>query len=133
MKEHQVKAALHLCYIKNGANFSVPGSGKTTVVLTVYEKLRLEGKVNCLLLLVHRLVLGPGEVNLWKHLEEIPDYYIFAGDHKINREIEYYKTKDFHELYLTSFHTLLNDVNDVIELLSTRNLKAFVVIDELII
>ncbi len=44
LKEHQIKAALHLSYIKHGANFSVPGSGKTSVVLTVFEKLRLEDR-----------------------------------------------------------------------------------------
>jgi hypothetical protein len=33
LKEHQLKAALHLLSVENGANFSVPGSGKTSVVL----------------------------------------------------------------------------------------------------
>src|ERR1035441_10994146 len=40
LKEHQIKAALHLLAVGNGANFSVPGSGKTTVVLTVFHWLR---------------------------------------------------------------------------------------------
>ena len=130
LKEHQVKAALHLGYIKNGANFSVPGSGKTSVVLTVFEKLRLEGQVNCLFVIGPPSCFGPWRNEFKETLGRYPDYYIFAGDQKINREIEYYKTKGFHELYLTTFHTLLNDINDVIELLSTKGLKAFVVIDE---
>ncbi len=37
LKDHQVKAAMHLLLVKNGANFSVPGSGKTTVVVTVHR------------------------------------------------------------------------------------------------
>ena len=53
LKEHQVKAAYHLYLVKNGANFSVPGSGKTAVVLTVYEKLKQEGLVNVI------YVVGP--------------------------------------------------------------------------
>jgi SNF2 family DNA or RNA helicase len=130
LKEHQVKAALHLSYIKNGANFSVPGSGKTTVVLTVYEKLRLEGKVNCLFVIGPPSCFGPWRSEFKDTLGRNPDYYIFAGDQKINREIEYYKREDFHELYLTTFHTLLNDIDDVIEFLSIRNLKAYVIIDE---
>src|ERR1043165_878070 len=36
LKEHQLKAALHLLAVTHGANFSVPGSGKTTVVLAVF-------------------------------------------------------------------------------------------------
>jgi SNF2 family DNA or RNA helicase len=130
LKEHQVKAALHLNYIKNGANFSVPGSGKTTVVLTVYEKLRLEGKVNCLFVVGPPSCFGPWQSEFKDTLGRNPDYYIFAGDQKINREIEYYKRENFHELYLTTFHTLLNDVNNVIEFLSNRNLKAYIIIDE---
>ena len=39
LKDHQIKAFYHLSSVKNGANFSVPGSGKTTVVLSAYEKL----------------------------------------------------------------------------------------------
>ena len=41
LKGHQLKAAYHLYLVHNGANFSVPGSGKTSVVLSVYEKLKL--------------------------------------------------------------------------------------------
>ena len=46
--QHQVKAALHLVNVAHGANFSVPGAGKTSVVLAVYEYLRLKGSVNML-------------------------------------------------------------------------------------
>jgi len=130
LKEHQVKAALHLSYIKHGANFSVPGSGKTSVVLTVFERLRLEDKVNTLFVIGPLSSFGPWRNEFKETLGREPDSYIFAGDLKINREIEYYKTEEFHELYLTTFHSLLNDVNNVIEFLSTKNLKAFLVIDE---
>ena len=44
LKPHQLKSAYHFYTLKNGANFSVPGSGKTSTLLSVYEKLRLEGK-----------------------------------------------------------------------------------------
>jgi len=53
LKDHQLKAAYHLYLVKNGANFSVPGSGKTSVVLTVYEKLKQEGLANVI------YVVGP--------------------------------------------------------------------------
>lgn len=130
LKEHQVKAALHLSYIKNGANFSVPGSGKTSVVLAVFEKLRLEGNVNCLFVVGPPSSFGPWQSEFKETLGRKPDSYIFAGNLKINREIEYYKTEKFHELYLTTFNTLLNDINNVIDFLSSKNLKVFLVIDE---
>ena len=53
LRDHQEKSAFHLYNTGNGANFSVPGAGKTTVVLSVYEKLRREGVVDTL------FVLGP--------------------------------------------------------------------------
>lgn len=53
LKDHQIKASFHLYPLGNGANFSVPGSGKTTVILTVFERLRKEGRVNSL------FVVGP--------------------------------------------------------------------------
>ncbi|RJP70541.1 MAG: DEAD/DEAH box helicase [Ignavibacteriales bacterium] len=130
LKEHQVKAALHLSYIRNGANFSVPGSGKTAVVLTVFEKLRLEDKVNCLFVVGPPSCFGPWRNEFKETLGREPNNYMFAGDIKINRETEYYKTEKFHELYLTTFHTLLNDIESVIEFLSNKNLKVFFVIDE---
>ena len=40
LKEHQKKSAYHLYKAECAANFSVPGSGKTSVVLAVYEILK---------------------------------------------------------------------------------------------
>lgn len=67
LKIHQLKAAYHLYILGNGANFSVPGSGKTTVVLTVYEKLKHEGKVNTLFVVGPPSCLALGKMNLLKH------------------------------------------------------------------
>ena len=53
LRDHQFKAAYHLYQIRKGANFSVPGAGKTTVVLTVYELLKSQGLVDTL------FVIGP--------------------------------------------------------------------------
>ncbi|MDR2408117.1 MAG: hypothetical protein LBE13_08405, partial [Bacteroidales bacterium] len=61
LKPHQIKAAYHHYILKNAANFSVPGSGKTTTVITVYEKLKQERKVNTL------FVVGPpSSFTAWK-------------------------------------------------------------------
>jgi len=130
LKEHQVKAMMHLYYIKNGANFSVPGSGKTSVVLAVFEKLRLEGKVDILFVVGPPSSFGPWKSEFKETLGRVPNAYVFAGDLKINREIEYYKTEKFHELYLTTFHTLLNDIKYVTDFLSSKNLNVFLIIDE---
>jgi SNF2 family DNA or RNA helicase len=131
LKEHQIKAAFHLYSLKNGANFSVPGSGKTSVVLAVYEKLKNEGKCNIL------FVIGPPSCfQPWKHefnetLGRKVDAIILSGGSKNDRKAEYYKSKeDSFELYLCTFHTALNDYLEIIKFLSQNGINAFVVIDE---
>lgn len=46
LETHQLKSLYHLYSCSSAAVFSVPGSGKTSVVLAYYEKLKLEGKVD---------------------------------------------------------------------------------------
>lgn len=131
LKQHQIKAAFHLYSLKNGANFSVPGSGKTSVVLSVYEKLKSEGKCNTL------FVIGPPSCfQPWKHefLETLGrkvNSIILSGGSKIDRKSEYYKSKEnSFELYLCTFHTAQNDYLDIIKFLSQSGINTFVVIDE---
>jgi SNF2 family DNA or RNA helicase len=130
LKEHQVKASYHLWLIGNGANFSVPGAGKTTVVLSVYEKLRLQGKVNTLFVVGPSACFGPWKDEFKTVLGRESDYNILAGGNKSQRKSEYYKMEGISELYLTTFHTLLNDQDEVITFLTNYNVRAFLVIDE---
>jgi SNF2 family DNA or RNA helicase len=131
LKEHQKKAAYHLYLLGNGANFSVPGSGKTSVVLSVYEKLKKEGKVNTLFVVGPASCFGP-----WRHEFELtlgrkPVYNILAGGGQHVRKLNYYvnnSTKS--ELYLTTFQTLLYDQNEVKVLFEEKGINIFLVIDE---
>lgn len=51
--EHQAKAAYHMAYSLNSCNFSVPGTGKTTIVYSAYSFLKSKNKVERL------LIIGP--------------------------------------------------------------------------
>lgn len=131
LKIHQLKAAYHLYLLGNGANFSVPGSGKTSVVLTVYEKLRSEGKVNVLFVVGPPSSFGPWKKEFLDTLGRNPHNIILAGGNKDQRKNYYYSTQDHRaELYLTSFQTLLSDKKEVSQFLKQKNLKAFFVVDE---
>ena len=131
LKEHQIKAAYHLYLVQNGANFSVPGSGKTAVILTVYEKLRTEGKVNSLFVVGPPACFGPWRQEFEDTLGRKPDFRILAGGDQVTRKSEYFKPiQEKGELYLTTFQTLLNDLDDVIALLTQKSNKTFLVIDE---
>lgn len=131
LRQHQIKAAFHLYSIKNGANFSVPGSGKTSVVLSVYEKYRREQECNVL------FVIGPpSSFQPWQHefsatLGRKPDTVILSGGSKNNRKLEYYKSREVaSELYLSTFQTIMNDVEDAIKFLRQKSINVFLVVDE---
>ncbi|MFA5136147.1 MAG: DEAD/DEAH box helicase [Patescibacteria group bacterium] len=130
LKNHQVKASYHLYLLGNGANFSVPGSGKTTTVLTVYEKLKQDNKVNTLFVIGPPACFGPWKSEFGEVLGRKPKYSILAGGTSTTRKLEYIKYQNNSELYLTTFQTLLNDQNEVCSFLKSKNVKAFLVVDE---
>lgn len=131
LRIHQLKAAFHLYQIGNGANFSVPGSGKTTVVLTVYEKLRQEGKVNTLFVVGPPSCFGPWKAEFLETLGRTPSYTILAGGNKKTRKKNYYQTAhQSSELYLTTYQTLYYDQTDVCNFLKQRHINAFFIVDE---
>lgn len=130
LKPHQIKASFHLSLIKNGANFSVPGSGKTTVVLSAYEKLRSEGKVNTLFVVGPTACFGPWKEEYEKVLGKKPKHLILAGGNSYTRKSQYLRVNSIKDLYLITFQTLLNDQDEVCAFLNNENIKAFIVIDE---
>ena len=131
LKDHQLKAAFHLYLVENGANFSVPGSGKTSVALAVYEKLRLEGKVKLLYVVGPPACFRPWRDEFKLTLGREPSWRILAGGESSQRKSEYYVTESNRvELYLTTFQTLLNDQDDVGFFLNHSGNSAFLVVDE---
>jgi SNF2 family DNA or RNA helicase len=131
LRPHQVKAAFHLYLAGHGANFSVPGSGKTSVVLTVYEKLRDEGKVGFLFVIGPPSCFGPWQQEFEETLGRTPNARILAGGDKDARKNEYYKLPTpTDELYLTTFQTLINDVSQIKTLFNLAGSKPFLVVDE---
>jgi SNF2 family DNA or RNA helicase len=131
LKIHQLKAAYHLYLLGNGANFSVPGSGKTSVVLTAYEKLRQEEKVNTLFVVGPPSSFGPWKNEFFETLGRKPHFVVMAGGNKLIRRNHYHDIPDHKaELYLTSFHSLLFDQKDVSQFLKQKHIKAFFIVDE---
>lgn len=131
LKPHQLKAAFHLYLIHNGANFSVPGSGKTSVVLSVYEKLKSEGKANVLFVVGPPACFGPWKNEFVETLGRKPKQKVLAGGDKGSRKSEYFANSDNKlELYLTTFQTLINDQKEINTFFSQKGINVFLVIDE---
>lgn len=131
LKDHQIKASFHHFLIKNAANFSVPGSGKTSVVLTIYEKLKNDDEVNILFVVGPVACFGPWRTEFEETLGREPRYKILAGGEQVARKSEYFSpSSKKNELYLTSYQTLVNDQNEVSRFFQQKGIKAFLVIDE---
>lgn len=131
LKEHQIKAALHLLVVGNGANFSVPGSGKTTVVLSVFQWLRSLGQLDSLFVVGPPSCFGPWRAEYVSVIGKQPSWEILAGGDVQERHAKYYASKHrLHDLYLTSFQTLLRDSEKVKLLFNQRQVKFALVIDE---
>ena len=131
LKQHQIKAALHLYTLKNAANFSVPGSGKTSVVLSVYQKLRLEGECNILFVIGPPSCFQPWQNEFVETLGRKPETIILSGGNKQSRVSEYFKSLDsIAELYLCTYQTISNDFNEVISFFNHKGIEVFLIIDE---
>jgi len=129
-KGHQIKAACHLYLLKDGANFSVPGSGKTSVVLSVYEKLREEKSVNVLFVVGPPSCFGPWRKEFEATLGRKPKVKILSGLTQKHRMNIYFDYPENAELCLTTFQTLLNDSSVVKQFFKRKNINIFLVIDE---
>ncbi len=131
LKAHQIKAALHLLAVRNGANFSVPGSGKTTVILAVFDWLRGIGDIDSLFVVGPPACFAPWCNEYEAVIGSKPSYELLAGGDIEERQRKYYASKvDVCDLYLTSFQTLQRDWERVKVLLKQSGARFALVVDE---
>lgn len=131
LKLHQCKAALHLLSTVNGANFSVPGSGKTAVVLAVFDLLKRGGEVDSLFVVGPPACFGPWRSEYKEVLGVEPSYEILAGGDIDTRHSKYFVTNESaSDLYLTTFQTIQRDWERVKLLFENQGVKFYFVVDE---
>lgn len=131
LKQHQLKAAVHLLAVRHGANFSVPGSGKTTVVLSVFHWLRERGEVDSLFVVGPPSCFGPWQNEYELVIGNKPSVEILAGGDIEARRNKYYAGKQqLSDLYLTTFQTLQRDWDRVKFLFNQKKVRFFFVVDE---
>jgi SNF2 family DNA or RNA helicase len=131
LKKHQLKAALHLIGVRNGANFSVPGSGKTAVVLAVFHWLRGRGEVDSLFVVGPPSCFAPWQAEYQLLIGATPTCEILAGGNVEERRSKYYASKEgLPDLYLTTYQTLQRDWDRVKLLFNQKGVRFFFVADE---
>ena len=131
LREHQLKSSYHLYKIKNGANFSVPGSGKTSVVLNSYQMLKNEDKVNKL------FVVGPPScfdpwIDEYKYTFGVKPKSCIVSSYNKNQRFLIYEGsihKDT-ELFLISFNSVHIDRDYLIQFFKRVENNFYFVVDE---
>lgn len=124
LKPYQQKAVRHMLAVENTANFSVPGSGKTTMLYAGFSAWRNRGEVEKL------LVIGPpSSFMAWEDeytdcFGREPMNYRLIGPDREHR----YRTAERADILLTSFQTAANDCDRLIELM--KQYKIMLVVDE---
>lgn len=126
LRPHQFVPVRHLIAVPNAANFSVPGAGKTAVVLAAFHSLRSTNEVDCL------LVIGPGSSFLaWEE-----ETRVTLGDHirlvrlagaPEEREVAY-DLAIRADVIVVTYHTANNDRQRLIQFLRSR--RVMMVLDE---
>lgn len=124
LKPYQVRGVQHLLAVKHGANFSVPGSGKTTVIYATFELLRRERIADKL------LVIGPRSCFLpWE--EEFKACFGYpAQSARLTGTARHslYLNSNSYVLFLCTYQTASNDIKELIKLCQMH--KTLLVIDE---
>lgn len=124
LKPYQKKGVEHLVKIRHGANYSVPGSGKTTTVYNYFDNLRQNNIVDKI------LVVGPfSSFSPW---EEEAKLCFEKGLSSIRlvgpRRQSYYMQSEKYELFLCHYQTVANDISDITDLCKRH--RVLMVIDE---
>ena len=125
LTDHQIKSSYHLFNCQSAANFSVPGSGKTSVVLAYYEKLKLEKKVDAIFLIGPKNCFYSWETEFIETLGRDPKLNILK---LFKDRVQTYKNPIKSEVYACHFITNTNDL-ELLKIFLSSN-KFLLVIDE---
>ncbi len=126
LKPYQIESVKHITEVETIANFSVPGSGKTTIVYAAFSILKQKNEVEKLLVIGPRASFMPWEEEYKECFGTRPNSIRITGA-RIHRRNLYEVCKD-KDLILMTYQMATNDVEDVIEVL--QNYKIMLVLDE---
>lgn len=122
-QEDPVRLMINLPYV---ANFSVPGSGKTTMLYAAYSRLRSLGDIEAL------FIIAPGAAYLsWaeeyeKCFNKKPQIVRLTGPKDRRRRL--YDQIEKREIFITTYQTATSDLGELIDLLKKK--RFLLVLDE---
>lgn len=126
LKAYQVAAVAHAVKLTNSANFSVPGSGKTSVTLAAFAILRSRKEVDKIVVVGPRASFMPWEDEFRACFRRKPRGIRISGGRHLRMRL--YRQADSKELVLLTYQMASNDADQLIALLQ-RN-KVLLILDE---
>jgi SNF2 family DNA or RNA helicase len=123
----QYAAVNHLMTVRNGANFSVPGSGKTSVALAYFDFLKATKLADAIFVIGPFSCFEPWEAEYELCFGAKAKSVRFAGSSKSTR-LEFYLTADRYDVLLTTYHSAARDVPELSRMLLRR--KYLLILDE---
>lgn len=127
LKDYQKDGVRHLLTIKNGANYSVPGSGKTSVALAYYHILRSRANVDGIFVIGPASCFQPWEDEYYNCFGSKPRSVRIAGISRASRD-ELYLLADQYEMMMTTYQSASRDVESIIGALKRK--RYLLVLDE---
>jgi SNF2 family DNA or RNA helicase len=127
LTELQLHGVYHLFSVHNGANLSVPGSGKTSVVLAYYDILRTRKEVDSILVIGPGSCFEPWETESHACFKKTPKILRLAGKPRDKRR-ESYLLSTRYQILLTTYHSAARDVEQLSKVLRRR--RYLLVLDE---
>lgn len=126
LKPYQVPAVAHAIAVKNAANFSVPGSGKTTVALSVFAILRTRKEVDKIVVIGPRSSFMPWEEEFYACFLRKPHSIRISGSRR--SRLKLFRLADAKELVLLTYQMANNDQENLISLFQRH--RTLLVLDE---
>lgn len=126
LKKYQIPAVAHLVALGNSANFSVPGSGKTTITLAGYAIFKAKGEVNKLLVISPRAAFMAWEDEYESCFAVKANSLRISGP--LSRRKKLYRDANDAELILISYQMATRDTNRLVSFLA--DYKVMLVLDE---
>lgn len=122
-QENPVRLMVNLPY---AANFSVPGSGKTTMLYAAYSRLKAIGDIQKLFIIAPSAAYIAWAEEYEKCFNKKPQIARITGPK--NRRARIYHEPEKHEIFITTYQTAASDVKELSELLRTD--RFLLVLDE---
>ena len=132
----QLLSAYHLAFAQNACNFSVPGSGKTSVVYAAYAYLKSlpdtdPKHVNRLFIISPLSAFQPWEHEYFACFDKQPSICILSGESAERRRQKLYSS-EYNEITITSYQSASgeSDISAIQDFLKREENKVMLVLDE---